>query len=106
MKSFGVLAMFSGLLFLIFAGLAYSELRAAGTAEVLPSTDELPLTKLVGPELFNPKHAATRPSDLAASAFRRIFIIGGVGIGSFALGIFLFMASQKCNNVTADAQID
>ena len=95
MKIFGVVALLTGLVVFVFAGAAYLELRAAGTAAELPSADELPLTKIVAPELFDPDHASTRPSDLAALGFKRIWMIGGTAIGVVALGIVPLMAAKK-----------
>lgn len=66
-----------GILLFIFAALAYSELRTAATSPTAPSADSMPLTKVVGPELFDPDHAKTKPAALAGIALNRIYMIGG-----------------------------
>ena len=95
MKIIGVLALLIGVLMFVFAGLAYLELHGAASAEVPPSPDALPLTKIVGPELFDPELASSHPSDLAGIAFKRIYIVGGASFGSFALGVCLLLAMRN-----------
>ena len=95
MKIIGVLALLIGVLMIVFAGLAYLELHAAASGEVPPSPDAMPLTKIVGPELFDPEHASSHPSDLAGIAFKRIYIVGGASFGSFALGVCLLLAMRN-----------
>ena len=94
MKIFGAFALLIGLVLMIFAVLAYSELHTAATAAKPPSPDSMPLTKIVGPELFDPEHAATKPTELASMAFNRIYIIGGASLVSLALGVLLLMTKQ------------
>ena len=95
MKIIGVLALLIGVLMIVFAGLAYLELHAAASGEVPPSPDAMPLTKIVGPELFDPELASSHPSDLAGIAFKRIYIVGGASFGSFALGVCLLLAMRN-----------
>lgn len=94
MKIFGTFAVLIGLVMMIFAVLAYSELHTAATAAMPPSPDSIPLTKIVGPELFDPEHAATSPAELASMAFNRIYIIGGASLLPLALGVLLLMNKQ------------
>ncbi len=79
---------------MIFAVLADSELHTAATAATPPSPDSMPLTKIVGPELFDTENAATKPAELASMAFNRIYIIGGASLVSLALGGLLLMTKQ------------
>lgn len=94
MKIFGVFAVLIGLAMMIFAALAYSELHSAATAATPPSPESMPLTKIVGPELFDPEHAATKPAELASIAINRIYVIGGASLVSLALGALLLMIKQ------------
>lgn len=84
-----------GLVMMIFAVLAYLELRTAATAATPPSPDSMTLTKIVGPELFDTENSATEPAELASKAFNRIYIIGGASFGTLALGAFLLTIKQK-----------
>ncbi len=94
MKIVGVFALLIGLLMIGFAGLAYLELHAAASGEVPPNPETMPLTKIVGPELFDPEHASSHPSDLAGIAFKRIYIVGGASFGAFTLGVCLLLARR------------
>ena len=91
MKILGAFALLIGLVMMIFAVLAYSELHTATTSVTPPSPDSMPLTKIVGPELFDTEHAATEPAELASMAFNRIYIIGGVSLFSLAVGALLMV---------------
>ena len=95
MKIVGVFALLIGLLMIVFAGLAYLELHAAGSAEVPPNPEAMPLTKIVGPEFFDPEYASSHPSELAGLAFKRIYIVGGAAFGAFTLGVCLLMAMKN-----------
>jgi hypothetical protein len=103
MKIFGAFALLIGLVMMIFAVFAYSELHSAATAATTPSPDSMPLTKIVGPELFDPEHAATRPAELASMAFNRIYIIGGVSLISLALGVLQLMTKQTPKSLVVRA---
>ncbi|MEO1529472.1 MAG: hypothetical protein AAFX06_28960 [Planctomycetota bacterium] len=79
----------------VFAGLAYSELHNAATSETPPTANEMPMTKIVGPELFDPGNAGGRPSDLAQIAFNRIYAIGGGGIVLVILPILFVLMPRS-----------
>lgn len=102
MKGLGACAVLLGLVLLIFAGMAYWELRDAATSETVPSVDSLPLTKIVGPELFNPGNAGTKPAALARTTFNRIYAIGGGGIVLAIAGV-LILAIPQARGSTHDA---
>ena len=94
MKILGVLALLIGLVTMIFAVLADSELRTAATAATPPSPDSLPLTRIVAPELFDAGKSAIKPAELASMALNRIYAIGGASLVSLALGALLLMIKQ------------
>jgi hypothetical protein len=94
MKIFGVFALLIGLGLMIFAGLAYSELNAVATAAKPPSPDSMPLTKIIGPEFFDPDHAAAKPAELARKTLNRIYTIGAASVFSLALGVMLLIKKQ------------
>jgi hypothetical protein len=75
---------------LIFAVMAWRELNVAATSPEAPAVDSMPLTKIVCPELFDafqPGATPVKPAELASIAFTRIYLIGGVGLVSLAVGI-------------------
>ena len=86
-KGLGALVVLLGLAMLIFAGMAYFELHAAATSETPPSSDSMPLTKIVGPEFFDPGNVGTKPAELARKTFNRIYTIAGCGIVAAILGV-------------------
>ena len=94
MKILGAFALLISLVMIIFAVLAYSELRATATSMKPPSRDSLPLTRIVGPELFDKEKAATKPAELASMVFNRIYMIGGASLFSLALGALLLVIKQ------------
>ncbi|MEZ6133791.1 MAG: hypothetical protein R3C53_02665 [Pirellulaceae bacterium] len=94
MKIIGGFAVLISLAMMIFAALAYSEMHTAATAVTPPSPDAMPLTKIVGPELFEPANTAAKPAELASMTFTRIYIIGGASLVPLALGILLLITRQ------------
>ena len=103
MKGLGACVVLLGLATFIFAGMAYFELYAAATSETAPSADSMPLTKIVGPELFAPGNAGTKPAEPARNTFSRIYAIAGGGIVAAILGVALLAVSKsrRQNNSTS-----
>ena len=96
-KALSVGGLLFSLAILVFAGMAFSELRSAATSPAAPSANSMPLTKIIGPELFAPGSAGTKPAVLASRILNRIYAIGGVAILLAAIST-LFLAltrSQK-----------
>ena len=91
-KLVGTFALVLGVVLVIFAGMAYFELHSAATSEKAPAADSMPLTRVVGPELFDPGKAGMQPAELAAMAFNRIYAIGGGGILLAVLGVVALAA--------------
>jgi hypothetical protein len=94
MKILGSFALLLGLGLFLFAILSYSELRTAATSENAPAVDAMPLTRIVGPELFDPDHVQTKPAVLASIALNRIFMIGGSSFFFVMLGVLLLVLGQ------------
>ncbi len=95
MKILGAGAVLLGLAMLIFAGMAYFELHGVATMETAPTTDSMPLTKIVGPEFFALGNSGTKPAKLARQTFNRIYIIAGGGIVSAILGVLIIAVPQS-----------
>ena len=89
MKVLGAGIVLFGLVISVFAGMAYFELRNAATSDTAPSADSMPLTRIVGPELFDSGNAARKPAALARTTFNRIYTIGGGGIVFAILGLLM-----------------
>ncbi len=87
MRTAAIVALVLGVMAMLLAGMAFFELRAAAMSETAPAVDAMPFTKLVGPELFDPQHAQTKPAILAATVFRRIFLIGAGAILIMVLAV-------------------
>jgi len=93
MKFLGAVAVLLGLSILGFAVMAHVELHAAATSPEAPVAEEMPLTRIVCPELFDPGNAGVKPAELARMAFNRIYMIGGGGLLAATLGGLLFALS-------------
>jgi hypothetical protein len=95
MKILGAFALLVCLVMMIFTVLAYSELRTAATSVTPPSPDSMPLTRIVGPELFDTGNAVIKPAELASMAFNRIYIILGASLFSLVLGTLLLVLAKS-----------
>ena len=95
MKVLGACIVSLGLAMLVFAGMAYFELHGAATSETAPSADSMPLTKIVGPEFFDPGNAGVKPAELARETFNRIYTIAGGGIVLAILGLLIIAVPQS-----------
>jgi len=102
MKILVAVIVLAGVAGMIFSTMAYMELRGASTAASLPSQDAMPLTKLVGPELFDPSMASKRPSELASLAFNRIYMIGGGSLLLLVIGAMLLLKRRPSSTVSSD----
>lgn len=100
MKILGTLALVIGLVIMAFAVLAYSELHTAATSATPPSPSSMPLTRIVGPELFDTKNSAAKPAELARIALNRIYTLGGVSLLLLAIGAIL-LATRRSPEVPA-----
>lgn len=95
MKLLGACVLLIGLGMMVFAVGAYSELRAAATSVTPPSPEAMPLTRIVGPELFDTAKAGTKPAELASMAMNRIYMIGGASLVLLAVGALLLVLKQS-----------
>lgn len=95
MRICGALALMIAVFMLVFSGFTYWELRSLATAATPPSPDAVILGKIVGPELFDPDYASTKPAELAAMVFKRIYLIAGCSFGLGTLGILGLMVAKK-----------
>lgn len=89
---------------LVFAGLAYSELRTAASSAMPPSMDEMPLTKIVGPELFEKQNVPVKPAELASTVFNRIYVIGAASLGLLAIGSLLLFVKRSSQSQLAQRE--
>ena len=80
MKTLVSVLVSAGVAGLIFSVMAYLELHDAATSAMSPSPDAMYFTNWVGPEMFDPAMAGTRPAELAAVVFRRIYMVAGGSI--------------------------
>lgn len=85
MRVIGACVLLCSVSILGFAGMAYVELHNAATSETAPSVDSMPLTRIVGPELFDTGSTGIPPSAMARTTFHRIYAIGAGGV---LLGVF------------------
>lgn len=95
MKIVGALALLLGLLMLVFAVMAYSELNAAATSETPPPVESMRLTKIVAPELFDQDNASAKPATLARIAFGRIYMIGGGSLVLAMAGVLVLVLGKS-----------
>lgn len=95
MKTLGAIVFLVGLATLAFAFAAYSELSAAATSATPPMPDAMPLTRIVGPELFVPGPPAKKPSELASLVFTRLYIVAGVALLFLAFGVRLLLIPKN-----------
>ena len=102
MKTLVTVVILAGAAGMIFSIMAYLELRGATTGVSSPSPDAMPLTKLVGPELFDPSMAVKRPSELAELAFNRIYMIGGGSMFMLFVGAMLLLKRNRSSTMTSD----
>lgn len=102
MKILGIAILVVGVVLLTFAVLSYRELNAAARSGTSPNPNELPLTKIVGPELFEPSTEPVKPSDLARLVINRIYMIGSGAFLLGFLGILLLAISPKPKHLPDD----
>lgn len=98
LKVLGVSAGLLGVAMLIFAVMAWLELRNAATSPIAPPDSSMPLTRIVYPELFDAATAGTtpaKPAELAQAVQTRIFIIGGGSLALIVVGIVMLMLPQR-----------
>lgn len=94
LRILGSFVVLIGLATMIFTAMAYAELQNAATSETAPSIDSMPLTKIVGPELFDPGNRGTKPVTLVRTVCNRIYLVGGVGIVLAVLGVVTVAVPQ------------
>lgn len=101
MKVLGAGIVLLGLVISALAGMAYFELHNAATTDTAPSADSMPLTRIVGLELFDSGDAATKPAALSGTTFNRIYTIG---VGGFVLAILglLMLSIPRLRGSTHD----
>jgi hypothetical protein len=97
MKILGTLALLFGAAMFAFVAMAYLELRTAATSGAMPSVVEMPLTKIVGPELFDSDDATIKPATLVANVMTRLYLIGAGALLFVMLGVFLVVAQSRRN---------
>lgn len=86
----------AGLLLVVFSLMVWRELNEVATSQASPAVDALPLTSLVCPELLNAGKGAgpaTKPVVLVQMAFRRIYLMAGVGFGLSVIGGVLLVVT-------------
>lgn len=95
MKAIGAGVLLFSLAILAFAGLAYFELHSAATSPTTPSANSMPLTKIVGPELFNTGNTGAKPAALAATIFNRIYAVGGGAMFMAVVAVLILAMPQS-----------
>lgn len=106
LKVLGVSAGLLGVAMLIFAVMAWLELRNAATSPIAPPDTSMPLTRIIYPEFFEPATAGTtpaKPAELAQAVQTRIFIIGGGSLALIVVGIVMLMLPQRSRTKPNDS---
>lgn len=108
MKAIGIAALLIGLGCSLFAAVAYWEIVRNPVSEPVqgaaryypgrtPKADEMPLTSIIVPDMFDPEYAEIPSSEFESIALDRIYKIG---IGSMVLallGIVLLVWARNRN---------
>lgn len=89
-----------GAVLLIFAFMARSELHAAATSGAAPAKQDMPLTRVIGPEFFESAPAGEippKPADLAAGIMRKIYGVTAAGALALigAVGVLFFSRQDE-----------
>ena len=85
-----------GVTILIFAVMARGELRTAAMSPV--TAQDMPLTKIVGPELFREAPAGEvppKPAEIASGIMNKIYCIGLAGLLALIGGAAVLLVSGK-----------
>lgn len=99
MKMFFALIVVIGLGLLVFSVMVHREFHAVATESATPVEADMPLTKLIGPELFAPAAAGEipDPNRIAQDIVGRIYMTGALGILVALAGLIGMISSGGKN---------